>query len=298
MKDTDLSGRKRTRSNYNKRTTAEHRVTSSSSYKYIDFEEYIRNNHPNNYSLYRAAHYGLIAKLKLLLENQKEELNKNISIDELLEDSDGYTLLHAAIEGGQPEIIIWLIENGAMLIDDPKTSRALNIAAREGYIECIEIILRSFDVDVNLEDDMGHNALYIAITSTNNPELIHYLLAHGAHPPLELSEEDLNLILNKALEMDLLEVVEELRAIYNIELNNEELRDNDLIQRESDTSNESNAIDNNNSSVEASTLTLHILRNYNIPNGSSTTTSSSDNEEMLLMESLGHIEINHYDGSI
>jgi ankyrin repeat protein len=62
----------------------------------------------------------------------------------------------------------------------PEKDTCLHIAAHRGNLRAVELLVKA-GLDVNQQGDMGYTPLHYAST----PEVIAFLLAHGASPTIE-----------------------------------------------------------------------------------------------------------------
>ncbi len=93
----------------------------------------------------------------------------------------GLTPLFYAAQNGHVEIVSRLIEAGADVNHACKGSwTALIVAAKEGRLDVVDVIVKSDKIDVNFVTPEGNSALHFAV-SNNHPEIVGRLLDHGAN---------------------------------------------------------------------------------------------------------------------
>eukprot|EP01080_Neovahlkampfia_damariscottae_P000132 gene132-4378_t len=106
--------------------------------------------------LFELCLIGKFEEFQRVFKENKNTMNINMI-------SNKTTLLHSAAKNNQPEILDFLIENGADLnILDTMERTPLHMAVSHGNSECVLILLGS-SCRVNERDKYGYSPLYIAI---------------------------------------------------------------------------------------------------------------------------------------
>ena len=124
---------------------------------------------------YAAAALGKTDALKEMLAQNEALLREH--------SSDGWTILHLACFFGHPETAQMLIEKGASVHDQSANTMAnkpLHAAVAGGNAEIIALLLSS-GADVNARQHAGYSALHAAAVS-GDAEIVRMLLAHQADP--------------------------------------------------------------------------------------------------------------------
>ncbi len=94
-------------------------------------------------------------------------------------DEDGWTVLHAVDEGGNLEVVKYLVEQGADVNAKGEWGRtALHAVAEGGNLEVLKYLVEQ-GADVNAKGEWGRTALYSA-ARRGNLEVVKYLVEQGA----------------------------------------------------------------------------------------------------------------------
>ncbi|KAL9961124.1 hypothetical protein ACROYT_G030015 [Oculina patagonica] len=125
-------------------------------------------NNKGSTALMIAAYYDKLQAVEYLLKK---------GADPSLKDNDGWNLLHAASQGGNP-VIIELMLSHVPSIDSitNKGSTALMIAARHDKLQAVKCLLAK-GANPSLEDNNGWNLLHHA-SQGDNPVIIELMLSH------------------------------------------------------------------------------------------------------------------------
>lgn len=164
-----------------------------------------------------AAQNGYFRIMELLLA---KGANPNL-------DKKGYTALFAAVQNGHVKIAKFLLSKGS----DPNQAHSLVVAAQNGLLNIVKLLLAQKDIEVDKPHSSGYTALYLAIQN-GHASIVEQLLSQGANPnkkvkdvsPLSFALEKKNLeivlqLLNhKAI--DLNEVNDNMQALYSFAVNN------------------------------------------------------------------------------
>lgn len=132
----------------------------------------INNEYNNIHPLYLSIKFGHLEILKLLLTKD------NIDMMTV----DGNTPLLIACQSGQPDIALYLIENGAdIYLKNDKIETALMIACFNKLNSVVLKLLSMYedDIDVNIQNEDDMTALMFAVRS-DNFELVKALINEGA----------------------------------------------------------------------------------------------------------------------
>ncbi|XP_077534651.1 uncharacterized protein LOC144146584 [Haemaphysalis longicornis] len=91
----------------------------------------------------------------------------NLGLD--CEDENGNKPLHYAAHGNKPEIIRFLLSEGANINATNKHKHtALHFAVKEGFLDCVRDLTKYHVIlNANIKDDMGNTALHVAIAGMN-----------------------------------------------------------------------------------------------------------------------------------
>lgn len=122
-------------------------------------------------ALFVAAEFGRVDVVKVLLK-----YGANVDV---VEKDVNVTALNKAAEQGQSEVMILLIESGA-LINREECITPLIDASFFGRISCVELLLEH-GIDVDTKDGRGSTALLYA-TQRSHVDVINLLLKYGADP--------------------------------------------------------------------------------------------------------------------
>ena len=124
-------------------------------------------------ALHWAAALGHLDMVKLLCEN---------GADVNLMGSHGWAPLHSAIQGGQTEMVEYLIDHTDVNVELPRFDgfKPLLLAAIKGYSDIVKLLVERGNADIEAEDENhGGRALHYAAIFGHS-EIVEYLLAHGA----------------------------------------------------------------------------------------------------------------------
>ncbi|XP_066598176.1 ankyrin repeat domain-containing protein 49-like [Prorops nasuta] len=133
-------------------------------------EENRNPKEPDKKAILDAAEKGDLQKIKLLLIKDKSLLYAT--------DQDGYTPLHRACYGNHPEVIKWLIDQGADI--SAKTNdgwQPLHSACYWNNIECISLLL-SYGADINATSKGDQTPLHLVSANSHNSPALQLLLMH------------------------------------------------------------------------------------------------------------------------
>jgi len=125
--------------------------------------------------LFAACEAGDVAKAKELLKKETKE-----TIDQV--DFYGYTALHAACEGGFPDLILPLLEAGADInrATYDATFTSLHHALAKSKWDCARILIeKGADLDVLNEGGVFGSSLHYAVYQ-GNEEFVKLILTKGA----------------------------------------------------------------------------------------------------------------------
>lgn len=143
-----------------KMATHHHSYYSSSSVTLNDLTRYCRE--------------GLYDELRYALYYEKE-----ISVHIAGRTHRGNTLLHEAVESGQPDIVQLLLLHGFSPNVRAKGGvTPLHLAVAKGYVGCVKALLEG-DADVMLRDDLGQDAFTKAERSKKKDILLRLLASKG-----------------------------------------------------------------------------------------------------------------------
>lgn len=132
----------------------------------------INNEYNNIHPLYLSIKFGHLDILKLLITKD------NIDMMTI----DGNTPLLIACQSGQPDIALYLIENGAdIYLKNDKIETPLMIACFNKLNSVVLKLLSMYDndMDVNIQNEDDTTALMFAVR-TDNYELVKALINEGA----------------------------------------------------------------------------------------------------------------------
>ncbi|PID45184.1 MAG: hypothetical protein CSB47_09980 [Proteobacteria bacterium] len=123
-----------------------------------------------NEDIHDIAESGSIEDMQILLK-------KGININTL--DEDDNTPLHFSIDRKEPEMTLFLLENGAdPTIQNDEGYTALHLSVLYQNIEIAEAILKRFPQVVNIESEEWGSPLLQAL---QNIEMVKLLIAYGAN---------------------------------------------------------------------------------------------------------------------
>ena len=119
-----------------------------------------------------AAESGDLSKVRVLIHD------RDLHVD--AEDNHALTLLQGASRHGQPEIVKFLIDNGAAVNAVENDSRlALHFATICGHLSIVRYLLEN-NADVNLRKRLGLTPLHMVAQYSKQTDLVQVLLEHGA----------------------------------------------------------------------------------------------------------------------
>eukprot|EP01038_Epipyxis_sp_PR26KG_P013517 gene13517-18135_t len=100
---------------------------------------------------------------------------------------DGNNVIHYAAKANNAKMLLWCIKNKAKIDllsrhSEGDDMTACMIAAKYGYIECLELLMRN-EADVNHKNSIGHTALHIACKN-GQTRIALFLLRVGANKKL------------------------------------------------------------------------------------------------------------------
>ncbi|MBR4592548.1 MAG: ankyrin repeat domain-containing protein [Elusimicrobiaceae bacterium] len=111
-------------------------------------------------ALATAAAEGNPEMIKLLVKNGKADIN--------LPDLEGRTPIFYAVENNRPEALQLLLSAGANPnAQDNSGATALMRASAKNYTDCINLLLRQKNTDVNVADNLGRSALMYSVYATD-----------------------------------------------------------------------------------------------------------------------------------
>ena len=144
-----------------------------------------QNDHPLHY----AATHGLIQSVQFLLSaGNKQHLFA-------LRDREQNNLVHLAAKRGHTRLLHWLIgQYGSMALKAKGHDglRALHYAAREGHLECVQLLLTVHQGGVLDEDDRGSNPVHWAAEAGKLAVLRCMVEQYGASVLLTPGDDGLN----------------------------------------------------------------------------------------------------------
>ncbi|KAI1087797.1 ankyrin repeat-containing domain protein [Rostrohypoxylon terebratum] len=112
-------------------------------------------NYRKSTALFYACKYGEMTFAKTILEKSQASIN--------IENDDGLTPLHIAVECEYEEIVIYLLEKGADINKTDNQGRTpLSAAIRQDSIAITRILAGNERVDVNIPDNDGITPLMVA----------------------------------------------------------------------------------------------------------------------------------------
>ena len=121
-----------------------------------------------------AAEYGHLSVLKFF---------KEINVDITATNPVGYNALHTACDGkGDIDTIQWLVAQGVS--PEGKTADGRNpflFAAHKGHVSVLKFF-KEINVDVNVIDSLGYNAMLAACLGTGDISTIKWLVDQGFSP--------------------------------------------------------------------------------------------------------------------
>jgi ankyrin repeat protein len=122
--------------------------------------------------LHRAAEYGNVCLVNVLLKTQKVDVN--------FSDKDGRTALSWAAEKGHADVVKLLLGTGKVDINsrDMCGQTALSLAARSGYTAVVELLLQTGRVYIDSRDRCGMTALSHA-ASVGHTAIVMLLIETG-----------------------------------------------------------------------------------------------------------------------
>jgi ankyrin repeat protein len=99
-------------------------------------------------------------------------------------DDYGRTPLHIASLYGYPKVVEDLLLNGATLVADRDGRTPFFSASWKGSTECLKLLLSTFHCGLDHKDSEKATVLHLA-TLSNHPEVVSFLLDHGASITLD-----------------------------------------------------------------------------------------------------------------
>lgn len=148
----------------------------------IDVITYIRGIINPHFGLKTYCTKGKYEQCKKLLDNDVTDIN--------YKDSSGDSLLHLAIEGGNKDLVEYLIDKGVHVDSRNKEGKTpLHYSASKGKSELIEMLIDK-GADVNAKDNFGDTVL--DLTSTG--EATYLLIDKGAKVIEAIDEETISTI--------------------------------------------------------------------------------------------------------
>lgn len=133
--------------------------------------EAIENKDYTTLNAIKATQYGILERLKELIESGQTDPNKP--------DSENVYLLHWAAINNRLEIAKYLIELGVKVdaIGGELETTALNWAARSGHIHMCILLIQN-GADPNLPDIEGYSTIHVA-SMFGHSNVVAYLLVKG-----------------------------------------------------------------------------------------------------------------------
>ena len=133
--------------------------------------------------LHQKVHGGKTL-LHLALEFGNPELAKiliDAGIDVTAVTNKGESVLHLAANSGNIELIKYLINTGKCSLDEtlPDGRNVLHIAAGSGHISLTKYLIEEIGMSIEATDALGRNPLYFA-TVGRSPDIGRYLISKGA----------------------------------------------------------------------------------------------------------------------
>jgi hypothetical protein len=128
-------------------------------------------------SIFSAAALGNLAKVQAFVQEWDGFVNEY--------NTDGFTALQLACFFGQPEIALWLIEQGAdvnAIARNPMKISPVHATAANGNLSLLRTLLEK-GANVNAQQQGGFTPLHEA-THANNPAMVQLLLEFGADKTL------------------------------------------------------------------------------------------------------------------
>jgi ankyrin repeat protein len=121
-----------------------------------------------------ACHQGRLNIIKYFFEKYRYFININEK------GQEGLSALHYAAWNNYPEVVIFLLENGASPnLESYKYLIPLHLACIDNHIEVVKILISKTN-DVNHRDIFNSTSLHLS-AKNGNYELIELLLSHGAN---------------------------------------------------------------------------------------------------------------------
>jgi ankyrin repeat protein len=130
-----------------------------------------------------AAGKGRLAEVELLLKDPDVDINQ-------VDQKFGMTALTAATCSNKPEVVAFLLANGAKvdLVCGKFLRTALMEASGRGHVEVVKALLARRDIALDATDVDGRSALFVAVCA-NRSEVVECLLTAGANVNLLCGEK-------------------------------------------------------------------------------------------------------------
>lgn len=170
--------------------------------------------------LHYASEVGDLEKIVLLIDRIQSELGIEINIDETI-DRSNQTPLMLASRDGYPDIVEFLIQNGADVnsvsrIGDTSliTVTQNSIMNKDDQLNIVEQLIKA-GANINFQDEYGKTPLILA-TESNSPKIVSKLLLSGAD--ISVKDKHENTALDIAVSNEMVEI-EQIIKEYQIQQN-------------------------------------------------------------------------------
>lgn len=121
-------------------------------------------------SIFTIARSGTVEQVKGLMKTHPNCINQK--------NADGYTPLILACYRSNNEVVVFFIENGALINEISPMGTALMASIVKGNNDIVELLLKK-NADVNVTDNQGTTPLMYAVQFKNS-EVVKWLLEHKA----------------------------------------------------------------------------------------------------------------------